>query len=80
MLLIETFLSGGGDHSSLIELRLLQHRWEVRLKHISRVQNEITDHMVKCVIPGDPLCQLFAEPPNSVVGLLARDHNGFRSF
>ncbi|KAK5783546.1 hypothetical protein PVK06_038055 [Gossypium arboreum] len=84
VLLIELILSGGGANSSLVELRLLHQlqcrRWEVRVLHILRDQNEVADHMTKCADTRDSLLCLFAVSVVSVRNLLVEDHNRFRSF
>lgn len=36
--------------------------------------------MTKCAIIGDSLLHLFAEPLSSVIGLLARNRHGARTF
>ncbi|MBA0858225.1 hypothetical protein Goshw_023115 [Gossypium schwendimanii] len=51
VLVVETILAGGAVNSRMSELRiihqLLSRDWRVRLRHISRDHNKVTDHMTR---------------------------------
>ncbi|MBA0712875.1 hypothetical protein Golax_011947 [Gossypium laxum] len=51
VLVVETILAGGAVNSRMSELRiihqLLGRDWRVRLRHISRDHNRVTDHMTR---------------------------------
>lgn len=78
--MVDLILAGAGVKSSLVELRLLhqllRRKWMVRLRHISKNQNEFVDHMVKYVAKGNFLHKMFEVPSISLRDLLIANCNG----
>ncbi|KAH1040254.1 hypothetical protein J1N35_041997 [Gossypium stocksii] len=76
-LLVELLLADGGENSNLVVLRLLhqilRRRWRGRIHHISRIHNEVIDHMVKCYILGVSSFAIYDNPPDSVKNLPLTD-------
>ncbi|KAH1123241.1 hypothetical protein J1N35_006401 [Gossypium stocksii] len=69
-LLVDLLLAGGGDNSNLVKLRLLhqRRRWKIRIHHILRNHNGVTDQMAKCTATGSSSLQVLDDPPATAKG------------
>ncbi|KAK5833904.1 hypothetical protein PVK06_017770 [Gossypium arboreum] len=80
-LLVELLLVSGSIDSRMVELHLihsiLNHEWKVRIRHVSRSQNVVADHMARLAVSSPPSIVVFEESPISVQGILLADKRSF---
>lgn len=76
-LLVELLNLGGGDSSSVVEVRLIHQLffrdWNLRIRHVSRIVDGVVDVMDKVISVSDSRLHLFQSPSDTVNDLLQKN-------